>query len=265
MDFVILLLTGRLMRLTYRLWRLVLGSVVGSLGVCFLLVVPQAPVLVEILFSYVILAVTMVLISYGRYKLNKMLFISLALFGQTVFIGGILQFFMGIPVVKKIMDQIMKVGSDQEISLLTMFFIVLTILLVSPWVFRYINEFRQRLMTVFQVTLSLEGKCIVVKGLLDTGNHLREPISNKPVIIVEQKVMDEIMTKDLLEYDTRVKIIPYRSLGKEDGTMCGIVLDELMVEVNEERHSHINVIACLYKGTLSSKKDYQVILHEELM
>ncbi len=265
MDFVILLLTGMLMRLTYRLWRLVLGSVVGSLGACLLLMKPQTPVLADILLSYVILAVTMVLISYGRYKLNKMFFISLALYGQTIFIGGIIQFFMGVPAVKKITDQSMIVGSNHGMSLMTMFFIVIAILLVSPWVFRYINEFRQRIMTVFQVTLSLEGKCIVVKGLLDTGNHLREPISNKPVIIVEQKVMDEIMTKDLLEYDTRVKIIPYRSLGKEDGTMCGVVLDELMVEVNEERHSHINVIACLYKGTLSSKKDYQVILHEELM
>lgn len=265
MDFVILLLTGRLMRLTYRLWRLVLGSMVGSLGACLLLVIRQAPELVEILFAYVILTVTMVLISYGRYKLNKLIFISLVLYGQTIFIGGILHFFMGIPSVKKLISNTFKVGADHGMSLMVMFFIVLIILLVSPYVFRYINEFRQRLRTVFQVTLYLEGKCIVVKGLLDTGNHLKEPISNKPVIIVEQKVMDEIMTKDLLEYDTRVKIIPYRSLGKEDGTMCGIVLDELMVEVNEERHSHINVIACLYKGTLSSKKDYQVILHEELM
>ena len=264
MDFVILLLTGRLMKLTYRLWRLVLGSIIGALGACMILMTRQLPFLVELLFAYVILIVTMVLISFGRYKLNRVLVITLAVYGQTVFLGGLLQFLVGIPLVRKYLNILLQEDSKNRVSIIAMFFIVLFILLLSPYVLRRVNEFRHRLLTVFQVSLSLEGKTATVKGLLDTGNHLREPISNKPVIIVEQRVMDEIMTKDLLEYETRVKLVPYRSIGKESGTLCGIVLDELLIEINEEKHIHKNVIACLYKGTLSKKQDYQVILHEEL-
>ncbi len=265
MDFVILLLTGRLMKLTYRLWRLFLGSVAGALGASMLLVVRQLPSFLELVLAYVILILVMVCISFGRYKLSRMITISLVLYGQTIFMGGLLQFLFGIPSVKQYVNQLMQEDSNNRISIVAMILIVLIILLLSVYVFRYINEFRRRLLTVFQVKLSLEGNTATVKGLLDTGNHLREPITNKPVIIVEQKVMDEIMTRDLLEYETRIKLVPYRSIGKESGTMCGLVLDELMVEVNEEQHVYKDVIACLYKGTLSSKKDYQVILHEELV
>ncbi len=265
MDFFILLLTGRLMKLTYRLWRLLLGSVLGSLGATLLLYAHDLPLLVEFIFSYVVLAVAMVLVSFGRYKLNRLLFISLGLYGQTIFIGGVFHFIMGMPSVKKFIDSLLDLGSNYNISLVAMIIIMLIILILSPTVFCYINKIRRRLLTIFKVQLSLEGKSIAVKGLLDTGNHLREPISNKPVIIVEQKVIDKILTKDILEYSTRIKIIPYRSIGKDSGTMCGIVLDELLVEVNEEQHIYKNVVACLYKGTLSGKQDYQVILHEELI
>ena len=103
------------------------------------------------------------------------------------------------------------------------------------------------------------------KALLDTGNHLREPLTNRPVIIVEKTLLKQIMTRELLEYTTRIKVIPYRSIGKEHGTMYGLVLDGLEVTVDNVVHKHEDVVACVYEGTLSSKKDYQLILHEELM
>ena len=265
MDFAILLLTGRMMKLTYRLYRLLLGSAVGAAGACILLMARHLPSILEMIFAYGILTVTMVLISFGKYQRNRLVKISLTLFGLSIFLGGIIQFLLMFPLVKEFIYSILNVGTNSGFSFFSIAPIVLILLLLSPYVFRYINDYKRKLLTVFKVTLSLEGNVVETKGLLDTGNHLREPISNKPVIIVEQKVMDEIMTKKMIEYDTRVKIVPYRSIGKDSGTMCGLVLDELVVDTNEGQHIYKNVIACFYTGTLSSKEEYQVILHEELM
>ena len=84
-------------------------------------------------------------------------------------------------------------------------------------------------------------------------------------MIVEKELLQRLFTKELLEYSTRVKVIPFRSIGKDHGTLYGIMLDSMTVVVDEEEHRYENVIACLYEGTLSSKKDYQIILHEELL
>ncbi len=265
MDFAILLLVGRLLKLSYRIWRIVLGSISGALGACIELVFNGIPSVLRFVLLYVAVALAMVVISYGKQGLNRLFYVLVALYAQTVFLGGILQFLFSMIQKSRLVQGHSISNNGQSVNFVIMILIVLILLLVSPPVFRYINELRTRLKTVFTVTLLMEEKSVAVKGLLDTGNHLRDPITNKPVIIVEQAVVEEILTKNLMEYYTRIKLVPYRSIGKDNGTMCGIVLDEIQVQINGEQHIHKNVIACMYKGTLSSSKEYQVILHEELI
>lgn len=265
MDFVLLLLAARFLKINFKMWRILLGSLVGATGACAILVLQQLPVLFRYAIAYIALTMLMVIISYGRCRGKRLLGILATLYCISVFLGGILEFLWRNSSLSEFVYEQSGARSNRSISIFAVLITVLPLLFLLPYAFRYFNEFRRRSKTVFQVILSLEGKAVEVKGLFDTGNHLREPISNKPVIIVEQKVIEEIMTKDLLDYTTKIKLVPYRSIGKDSGTLYGIVLDEIVVHINDEQHTYKEVIACLYKGVLSSKEDYQVILHEELI
>lgn len=245
--------------------RILLGSITGAVISCVLLVSNSLLPILRILISYFITGVVMILICFKVENIRKLVMLALYLYGVTVLLGGILcSLFFNTSFIKYI-NQLLGTQGKQSISIVALGIAVGVLLICLPIMIRYLNTFRKRMNNIFSVSIALEDQTITAKALLDTGNHLREPLTNKPVIIVEKTLLKQIMTKELLEYTTRVKVIPYRSIGKEHGTMYALVLDQMEVEINNEHHKHNDVIACVYEGTLSSKKDYQLILHEELM
>ena len=61
------------------------------------------------------------------------------------------------------------------------------------------------------------------------------------------------------------RVIPFRSVGMENGVLKGFVADELFVrdEKGFERSFQRTVIA-IYEGRLSIKEEYQMILNPHL-
>lgn len=96
-----------------------------------------------------------------------------------------------------------------------------------------------------------------VSAMLDTGNLLRDPISKIPVIIVEKEKLYSIIPAELLdniekiiggeeisfnnEYYSRLKILPFSSMGKQNGLMLGIKADKIIIE-KEEVEERENII-----------------------
>lgn len=265
MDFILLYIVSRWNKTNIRLRRLIASSVVGALLSCMLLMMEsQSPVIAGIC-GYILTPVLMCLIVFGRECIRKLVLSVLQLYGVAIMFGGLINCIFYNLSLGTYARRIFGISSKYSISLFMLMAVVGGILLIVPFVIRYYMQYHNRESHLYAVTLSLEGKQVDAKGLLDTGNHLREPMSNRPALIVERTALEQIMDKGLLEYVTRVKVIPYRSIGKEHGTMYALVIDEIKVKVDGQIHIHKNVVACIYEGTLSSKKDYQLILHEELL
>ena len=114
----------------------------------------------------------------------------------------------------------------------------------------------------YDVKITFRGKSVVVRGLYDTGNGLTEPVSGKMVHIAEYKIL-----KPLLEGDEKAKeniyVIPFRSIGEEDGIMYGIRMDEMVVLVDDEPKFLYNPIIGIYTGNVSKRGNYSVILNRE--
>lgn len=81
---------------------------------------------------------------------------------------------------------------------------------------------------VCQVTLAREGASVKIAALIDSGNALVEPISGKPVSIVEEKVFRSLWGSGGQGY----RAIPYHSIGKRHGILEGYLLPELRVETD---------------------------------
>lgn len=115
---------------------------------------------------------------------------------------------------------------------------------------------------IYEVTLTEEGENVICRALFDTGNLLTDPISGKPVSVVEETAL---MKGWLEKYPQKYKIIPYQSVGKEHGVLEGIVVDELVIKKEQEQVVKKGAVVAFYKGKLSKNGDFQMILNHSLM
>jgi len=106
------------------------------------------------------------------------------------------------------------------------------------------------------------GKKIQVRALYDTGNILREPVSGKPVSIVEKALMEEAGG---LEQNNDCTYIPFHSIGEENGVLMGIEVDGLKIWKRDECIERYCEMVALYDGQLSTDGRFRMILHQELL
>ena len=78
-----------------------------------------------------------------------------------------------------------------------------------------------------KATLIRKGDEMTVAALMDSGNSLIEPISGKPVSIIEKNVFQSLW-RDMPE---GFRAIPYHSIGKKRGILQGYLLPELKIEI----------------------------------
>lgn len=61
---------------------------------------------------------------------------------------------------------------------------------------------------------------------------------------------------DLGEYASKVRVIPFKSLGKDNGLLLGIKIDEAYIEYQDNVYEIKNVIIGIYNGILSRNRKY---------
>lgn len=139
----------------------------------------------------------------------------------------------------------------------------------------------------YQIPLSIrfDNTELLINALVDSGNHLRDPISRAPVIIVEQSALMSFLPQTLFEaakrleqgeldtvnhisfpWSTRLRVIPYASIGKREGMLIGLRCDEAGVMVGQ---SCIplgqGVIIGLYNSQLCPEGSYRALIHPEVI
>lgn len=115
---------------------------------------------------------------------------------------------------------------------------------------------------LYRVCMKCSGKWIETEAFLDTGNQLFEPITEKPVSIIEESVI-EVMRP--YEQQAGFCVIPYHSLGKKNGMMWGFTIEEMVIRNALQERKLTEVVVGVYKGRISSDGKYQMILHPKLL
>ncbi|MCR5792422.1 MAG: sigma-E processing peptidase SpoIIGA [Lachnospiraceae bacterium] len=110
------------------------------------------------------------------------------------------------------------------------------------------------------VSLWIDGICLEGKGLWDTGNCLREPISGKPVIIMEESEAKKYLPKTII--NTKVRFVPYHSIGKEQGVLPALLIDKFQSETKDAIYKGVYV--AFTKERVSESGQYRFILHKDL-
>lgn len=130
------------------------------------------------------------------------------------------------------------------------------------------------------VKININKRSVFVKAIVDTGNFLKEPITNMPVIVIEKEVLRGIIPDIILnnlisiingkeidvgEYATKIRIIPFTSLGKQNGILIGIKADSIVVNTEEHNILIENIIIGMYDGVLTKTGKYRGLIGLELL
>lgn len=138
---------------------------------------------------------------------------------------------------------------------------------------------------ICEIAVTLNNKEIKTKALIDTGNLLKEPITNMPVIVMEHSLLYDILPKEILnnseeilggdfskipenikeEYSLKLKVIPYSSLGKQNGMLLGVKGENLIVYLKDETRQLDKVIIAIYNKSLTKRGEYRSLLGLEVV
>lgn len=99
---------------------------------------------------------------------------------------------------------------------------------------------------------------------------LYDPISHLPVCILEEEAFKRYFHHSLEEfikkYETdKIRLIPYRSIGKEGGIMTAIFVSDLKIVEEKRRIEVPHAVIAVSKVSLSKWGQYEILLHPDLI
>ena len=268
MNYIILFATAYIMKLRIRHIRIILSSFIGAIYA--ILIYSNASVIYSNLFVKIILSITMIYIAFNP-KNIKGLLKELALFYLVSFaLGGCV---FALLYIVKPQEILMKNGiyiGSYPIKIAILGGILGFIITYIG--FKAVKNMISKNEIIYEVEIKLDEKIINTKLLLDTGNMLKDPLSKSPVIIIEKKILKELIDEEKLEYmenivggeineeienyRTRIRIIPFSSVGKQNGIMAGIKMDEVKIITDIDEIIRDDVIVCSYNKSFSKSKKY---------
>lgn len=116
---------------------------------------------------------------------------------------------------------------------------------------------------IMEVMLCHRGVSKKVNALFDSGNSLKEPISGKPVHIVDYETADSIL-KGGQETQEKIRIIPYYSLGKKNGLMTAFECEKVIINIKGNNIDIGSAYLGIYRGELCAKGKYKMILNRSI-
>ena len=246
LDYLLLGLVGKLLKCPPGRLRRLCGAALGSAGICMLYVFSLQETLAGNLLVYVIFSTAMVKAGLNL-KGWRPLCRALALLYLCAFLlGGIIQW----------IQRYLRFPVYPFLGLSLMSFWVLS--LGMGWLMRL----KGREAGLVKVTLSFHGKTLRLQGLLDTGNRLYDPIFHKPVSVITETSQEKLCAGE----EVLFLQVPFHSIGKRKGLMPAFFADYLRVETRDggEKQTQRPLIG-ITKEPLSSKQEYDIILHPDLL
>jgi len=137
------------------------------------------------------------------------------------------------------------------------------------------------------VQIDLDDGRVAFDALVDTGHSLREPITQSPVIVAEIEAVAAFLPEglralfsdkreaqlgDLLAAEgdafyTRLRMVPFTSIGKSNGMLVGFRPDSVTVQPEEESKTQPrqDIIIGIYNNKLTRDGRYRGLVGAELV
>ena len=279
MNYIILYATGLILKSKKSYLRMFLASLIGAIYATLEYIL-KVNIYSNIILK-TILSIIIVYVAFYPQNIKKMCKQLLLFYVTTFTFGGIATYLI---YVLKPQNIIIKNGMYVGTYVLKVIFIgaiVGTIILAAA--FKMAKNKLTKKDMLCKVKIRLNGKEETVEAMVDTGNMLKEPITGTPVVVVERNSLYELLPKEILnntesilggdfekipeeikkEYVPKLKLIPFASLGKQNGMLIGIKPEKIEV-INEQTEEEKNAIIGIYNKSLTKKGEYKALIGIDL-
>lgn len=154
-------------------------------------------------------------------------------------------------------------------QLLTALAWALPLLALLGWFWGWLQpllQLRQAARQVYQclVRVAVGERVVACQGWLDSGNHLVEPLSGWPVLVVEKGILQPLLpeTPDQPGWETRWRWVPFQGLGREQGLLPAFKPDWVEIENQDCKLRSQRLLVAIYEGDLGGH--YQALLPEKI-
>ncbi len=242
MDFLCFFLTARLLSLRVSILRCILASAIGGAYACVALFMPLGA-LSSVVLDVAACALISAVAFLGRQEWKHLPAYALVYTAVSILLGGFMTVLFGI-FNRLGIDRLL--GSEEDADGLTVWlFLVLAVLGGLGAAFGGKHLKRKSVRKNCRLELCYGSRVGSFSALCDSGNMLREPISNKLCVIVELRAARTFLPSDMLaaieqrrselllpENARRLRVIPVRTVGG-GGMLYAFRMDGVRVDMGK--------------------------------
>lgn len=227
-DFILLLSVSIILRRNSNINRIILSSFIASFSVFLLFTRINS---IELFILKVLISIIMVLIAFGykniKYFTNNLLF----LYINSIVLGGFI-YFINLQFSTK---QSGLIFINNGFSINFLFLLILSPIIIYIYI-KQIKKLKNNYSNYYEVDIYINNKLFKFTGYLDTGNNLVDPITHRPVILINKKSLKYnpqnfmlvpfkgINNNGLLKC-FKVSKIEIKSIGIRKNVLLGIIED----------------------------------------
>ena len=283
MNYIILFATGYILKIEIKHIRLIISALLG--GIYSVAAYLQILEIYSNILLKIILSIVMVYIAYNskniKQIIKQLLFFYLITF---VFGGCAFALLYFIKPEQILMRNGVYIGTYPLKIVILGGIVGFTLTVIA---FKYAKMKINKKNMFCELEIYFENKKINTLALIDTGNMLKDPITSMPVIVVEKSILKNVLPDIIIDnlnkiiggdvpkevyedknlnYITKFRVIPFSSIGKENGLLLGFKSNKIKISTQEEGQKMIeNVIVGIYDHSLSKKNNYFALVGFEIL
>jgi len=278
MNYIIILATGMICRVNIKYIRVFLSSLLGAIYAIITYIVKLQ--LYNNQITKIVVSVCMVYIAFNCSNIKIMLK-QLVIFYLTSFCFGGAAYYL----LYNLSPNLIKTINGYFFGIYPIKIAILGGILgffIINISFKIIKNKLNKKDMLYNIEIFYKENKANIKVMLDTGNLLKDPITNIPVLIVESKKLKSIISENILRniediiYDnniekidedikTRCSIIPFSTIGKTNGIIIGFRPDYIKIYTDDGEKIRKKVIIGIHNNKIAKNGLYSGLIGLNLL
>ena len=278
MNSIIIYATSLIVKSKVKIIRLILSATIGAIYSIALYITNMK--IYTSIFSKFVLSIIMMYVAFKPQKVKKLCKQTIIFYLTSFIFGGVALY-----LIYYLKPEEILIKNGMYVGEYVLKVIILGAIFACIIVKISINLIKSKIKCSYcKITIKLNEKEITTQAMIDTGNLVKEPITNAPVVIVESSLLEGIIPIEILKnldnilcgnlnnisqelqdiYISKLRCIPFSSIGKENGMLVGIKASEIIVENEDEIKVNKNIVLGIYDKSLTKKGEYRALIGTEL-
>ena len=274
-DYFMLKVETKIFNLDVKRKRLIYSAMLGSLFSLFIFL-DGLNFIVSIAVK-VLMSVTMVLVAFGKKSFGTFLKLIAVFYLINFLFGGMIFFIWYFYSPRGIYIK----NGMLYFNISPVFLIISTgtIYLILKIYYNLLGG-KVKYLGVCRIKVKNNGKEVILRGKIDTGNDLKEPFSNIPVIVSEFKSVESVLSNELKtciidfykssdnmdfsykENYKNLRLIPFNTISNS-GVLIGFIPDEMMIKYKKSSYKIKAYLAISNKKV--AEGEFEALVNPELI